>query len=244
MQVESPEVASVALEESRTRFAELLFGRIFRELKPRAPLPKISFGFFRYANANAQIKLNAGTLEVRWADTFLTAPDPVYEALARILLGKLFRKPAPRSAAATYRRWILRHDVQKDLEGVRRERGWKQVDPPQGDAYDLEQIFEELNFRYFFGLMARPKLGWSRNSSRTLLGHYDPSHHTIVLSRILDRTEVPRCAVEYVVYHEMLHLKHPTELRGAKRCVHTPAFKEEERRFDGLAEAKLALKRL
>ena len=34
------------------------------------------------------------------------------------------------------------------------------------------EMFEELNFRYFHGLMARPLLGWSPNASRTMLGHY------------------------------------------------------------------------
>ena len=77
-------------------------------------------------------------------------------------------------------------------------------------------MFEELNFRYFHGLMARPMLGWSPYASRTMLGHYDPSHNAIVLSRILDRAETPRLAVEYVLFHEMLHLRHPAEHIGAR----------------------------
>jgi D-hexose-6-phosphate mutarotase len=77
-------------------------------------------------------------------------------------------------------------------------------------------MFEELNFRYFFGLMARPSLGWSRQDARTMLGHYDSSHNAIVLSRLLDRPETPRLAVEYVLFHEMLHLRHPVEHQGSQ----------------------------
>jgi predicted metal-dependent hydrolase len=105
-------------------------------------------------------------------------------------------------------------------------------------------MFEELNFRYFFGLMARPALGWSRQESRTMLGHYDPSHNAIVLSRVLDRAETPRLAVEYVLYHEMLHLRHPVEHEGARRCVHTRAFKDAEKQFERLREAKAMLRKL
>jgi len=50
--------------------------------------------------------------------------------------------------------------------------------------------------------MARPLLGWSRQPSRVTLGHYDPSHNAIILSRLLDREEVPVLAVEYVLFHE------------------------------------------
>ena len=52
------------------------------------------------------------------------------------------------------------------------------------------------------------------------LGHYDPAHNAIVVSRVFDDARVPRYAVEYIVYHEMLHLKHPVKLRGSRRCVH------------------------
>jgi hypothetical protein len=53
-----------------------------------------------------------------------------------------------------------------------------------------------------------------------------------------------KLAVEYVLYHEMLHLRHPAEHRGARRCVHTSAFKEAEKQFERLNGAKTLLKKL
>ena len=58
------------------------------------------------------------------------------------------------------------------------------------------------------------------------------------------RAEVPKLAVEYVMYHEMLHLRHPVEHQGTRRCVHTAAFKAEEKKFPLLKEAKKLLKTL
>jgi hypothetical protein len=221
-----------------------IYERVFRLMRPRTPMPEIRIEFKRYANANAQVHWESGVLRVRLADTLEGAPDDVLEALAEILLSKLFRKPVPRTSNERYRRYLNRRDVRRSLDLVRQIRGRKQVQHPQGAAYDLEQMFEDLNFRYFFGLMARPRLGWSPNASRTLLGHYDPSHNAIVLSRILDRKEIPRIAVEYVLYHEMLHLKHPAEHRGARRCVHTREFKEAEKQFEHFKEAQAFLKKL
>ena len=125
------------------------------------------------------------------------------EALAEILLSKLFRRPVPAASNDRYRRYLNRRDVRRSLDLVRQIRGRKRVEPPQGRCYDLEEMFEELNFRYFHGLMARPILGWSPNASRTMLGHYDPSHNAIVLSRILDRPQDARLAVEYVLFHDV-----------------------------------------
>jgi len=227
-----------------TAAAEQTYARVFQQLRPRTPLPAICVQFRRYANANAQVRLDNGTLHVRMADTLAGAPPAVIEALAEILLSKLFRRPVPRHSNDTYRRYLNRRDVRRSLDLVRQIRGRKRVEPANGSCYNLDEMFEELNFRYFYGLMARPVLGWSPNASRTLLGHYDASHNAIVLSRILDRPETPRLAVEYVLFHEMLHLRHPAEHRGARRCVHTREFKLAEKQFEGFKEATALLKRL
>ena len=77
-----------------------------------------------------------------------------------------------------------------------------------------------------------------------MLGHFDPSHNAIIISRVFDRPEAPRLALEYVVFHEMLHLQHPVEHNGARRRVHTREFREAEKRFPRLQEAREMLKRL
>jgi hypothetical protein len=246
MQVESGSslFETVGPDETMRRVPEQIYEGVFRRIRPRTPMPKIRIEFRRYASANAQVHLQNRVLRVRLADTLEGAPEEVHEALAEILLSKLFRRPIPRAANDRYRRYLNRKDVRRHLDLVRQIRGRKHVESPQGQHFDLVELFEELNLKYFHGLMARPEVGWSRGASRTLLGHYDPSHNTIVLSRILDRARVPRLAVEYVMFHEMLHLRHPAEHRGARRCVHTPTFKEAEKTFVGFKEAKSLLRNL
>src|SRR5207237_6641907 len=123
-------------------------------------------------------------------------------------------------------------------------RGRKRIETPLGQVYNLENIFDELNTRFFYGLLARPELTWSQDHARNSLGHYDPAHNAIVVSRIFDQARVPRYALEYIVYHEMLHLKHPVKLRGSRRCVHPRAFMDDEKLFPDLEKAKAVLKRL
>jgi hypothetical protein len=223
---------------------EEIYLRVFRELKPRTAAPAIVVRFCRYANANSSIRLIEGRLEVKIADVLEGAPAPIQEALAQILLGKLFRLPAAAYWHDRYRRYLNRADIRRSLHLLRQTRGRKQLSGPRGEHYDLQAIFEELNLRFFHGLMGRPELSWSARLSRTMLGHYDPSHNAIVLSRLLDSPGVPRLAVEYVMYHEMLHLRFPVDHRGARRCVHTPEFRAAEKAFPGLREAKKVLRSL
>ena len=85
-------------------------------------------------------------------------------------------------------------------------------------------------------------MSWSQIGARRMLGHYDPAHNAIIISRVFDHFAVPRCAVEYIVYHEMLHLKHPVRLRGSRRCVHSAEFRAEEKLFPHLDAAKRFLR--
>jgi hypothetical protein len=223
---------------------EQIFARVFQELKPRGMVPAMRVEFRKFANANSFVKWDPSGIEVRITDVLDGAPAQILEALAHILLAKLLRKPVSKIQAERYRRYLNRKEMRRSLQLVQQTRGRKFVSGGKGACFDLEEIFEDLNFRYFHGLMARPLLGWSRRSSRVMLGHYDPSHNAIVLSSLLDRPAVPKLVVEYILFHEMLHLRHPVEHRGARRCVHTREFKEAEKAFEHRKEARELLKEI
>mgnify|MGYP000862982042 CR=1 FL=1 len=238
MQVELP--ASAAGEESNER----IFARVYAAVAGTTPPERVDFGVKPYVNTMGKLQLRDGVLVVRISDIVAGAPSTVREALAWILLSKMFRRRAPGHWLLHYRQFMNRRDVRRTHQAVRQARGRKYVSGPQGDYYDLDSLFDSLRDRYFGPLMPKPQLGWSRRPSRTLLGHFDHAHNAIILSRILDRPEIPRLAVEYILFHEMLHLKHPVEHHGSRRRVHTRAFREDEKMFENLAEAKECLKRL
>ncbi|HWY56401.1 MAG TPA: hypothetical protein VNZ03_18190 [Terriglobales bacterium] len=207
-------------------------------------MPQLAVEFFAFVNINNTIRMREGKLFVRLSDLLEGAPDVVLRAIAHILLAKMYRKPIEREYATRYRRYISRQDITSKAHLVRQMRGRKRIQSAQGRAYNLEDIFEDLNRRFFYGLLARPQMTWSRDHARNRLGHYDPAHNAIVVSRVFDHPRVPCYAVEYIVYHEMLHLKHPVKLRGSRRCVHSTEFQAEEKLFPQLDEAKAFLKHL
>jgi len=207
-------------------------------------MPEARIEFYPFANVNNTIRLRAGVLHVRLSDLLEGAPESVLEAIAHILLAKIYRKPIEPAHAARYRRYVAGRDLSAKAHLVRQIRGRKRIASAKGHVYHLEEIFDDLNRRFFFGLMGRPQMTWSHARSRISLGHYDPSHNAIVVSRIFDHPSVPQWAVEYIVYHEMLHLKHPVKLRGSRRCVHGKEFQAEEKLFPQLEQAKAFLKTL
>src|ERR1700690_3205926 len=177
-------------------------------------MPELTVEFFSFVNINNTIRMREGKLFVRLSDLLEGAPPAVLRSIAHILLAKMYRKPIEPAHATRYRRHISGQDISRKAHLVRQMRGRKRIESAQGQTYNLEKVFDDLNQRFFYGLLARPRMTWSRDHARNRLGHYDPAHNTIVVSRAFDHPRVPRYAVEYIVYHEMLHLKHPVKLRS------------------------------
>jgi hypothetical protein len=221
-----------------------IFQKAYRDLSPRAPMPEFRAEFFAFSNVNNTIRLREGRVLARVSDLLQGAPEPVLYAIAHILLAKLYRKEINAAEARRYREFVGRRELRAKSELIRQLRGRKHIGSARGQVYDLEQIFDLLNARYFHGLLGRPRMTWSQDHARNSLGHYDPAHNTIVVSRVFDSPCVPRYAVEYIVFHEMLHLKHPVKVKRGRRCVHPPEFLREEEMFPQCREAKQFLRRL
>jgi len=221
-----------------------IFEEEYRVVRPRAPMPPIQLRFRRFTSLNTTIRLREGQIHVSLSDLLEGAPETVIRAIAHILLAKLYKKPIDAAHNARYKRFASSAAVTRQTELIRHARGSKRFFGPEGRFYNLDEVFDSLNLRFFGGLLGRPELTWSEHLARRSLGHYDAAHNTIVVSRVFDRPSSPRYAIEYLLYHEMLHLKHPVRMRGLRRCVHSREFKADEARFPQLTEAMAFNKRL
>jgi hypothetical protein len=220
-----------------------IFTAAHRELKPRTPPPEIRVEFFPFAGINHTAHLNDGQLRVRVSDIFAVAPEDVHRCLAIILLAKLYRKKVDVAYREKYRTFVLRREIQEMARTARRSRG-RQNQPvsPAGRYTHLEPIFDRLNAAYFNGALDKPALSWSRKRSKYILGRYDATARTIFISRLFDSATIPDYVTEYVMYHEMLHIKHEWRVHDCRLIVHTPEFRSDERRFEHYEKARLWLK--
>ena len=221
-----------------------IFQEEYRALRPRAPIPPIVVRFRRFTSLNTTIRLREGQVFVHLSDLLEGAPESVVRAIAHILLAKLYKKPIDPTHNLRYKRFVSSAAVTRQTELIRHARGTKRISGPDGRFFHLEEVFDNLNTRFFGGLLGRPNLTWSEHHAKRSLGHYDAAHNTIVVSKVFDRPSSPRYALEYLLYHEMLHLKHPVKMRGLRRCVHSAAFKVEEALFPQLPEALAFIRRL
>jgi hypothetical protein len=190
-----------------------------------------------YTDLTHTIRLREGTAHVRLSDALRSAPLTVVEAAAAILLGRLYRRRPPADLLETYRRFSFAGSTRRKLLRLRQRRARRVEHLPAGKHHDLAPLFDQLNCRYFRSSLPLPHLGWSTRVWRSQLGCFDPALNQIVLNRQLDQRRVPEYVVGYVLYHEMLHMKHPTGFERCRRTSHSSQFRQEEKLFEDYQRA-------
>jgi len=206
-------------------------------------IPDIEVSFYPYVGINHTIRVRQGRVFVRIAQICSDLPASAQRALALILVAKLYRKRVPVAARDVYSAAISTDEYRIRAVANKRKHGRKVVTTAKGEVYNLEKIFDSLNMAYFGGSLPKPTLTWSVRKTYRILGHHDSTHRTIVISKSLDSVTVPKFVVEYIVFHEMLHIYHPAKVINGRRYHHTAAFRRNEQRFKHYEEAETWIER-
>lgn len=118
----------------------------------------------------------------------------------------------------------------------------------QGEVYDLQAMFDEINEKYFSGEISL-KITWygnkrRRRRSQVTFGLYQEATKLVKIHRMMDCTFFPDYFVKFVIYHEMLHhvCRSYYDEKGNHR-IHTPEFKEREKDFEHYELANLWMKK-
>ena len=220
------------------------FADAFRHLGGNRGVPVIEVRFYPYAGLRHTIRIRSNRVYVRLSDICKDAQPDVLRSLAFILVARLLGKRVPTIHERVYRDYSLTPAVMRSSDLARRGRGRKMISSARGEVYDLERMFTKLNRRYFDGQIEKPTLTWSQRRTRSILGHHDHVYDSITISKTLDSIDVPEWFVEYILYHEMLHIKHPARLINGRRFYHTTAFRNDERRFPHYDQSQKWLERL
>ena len=196
--------------------------------------------FYPYKSINHTIRIRDGVIYVRLSDKMKQAPDEIIKATGKILFDKLFSEKTDLDIRRSYKRYVNQY-LLPQLESVKREVSLDYK--PCGKYYNLEEIFNKVNRKYFNPLLKMPIIGWSLNKSYRRLGFYDRERNLIVISQIFDSRKVPQPIIEFIMYHEMLHIVYPVKIVNGRRKIHTEEFYRREQLFEDYERAKSWLAR-
>lgn len=231
-------------QATRVLGGEALMQRMFTRIGCEGRPPQFHVEYYPYSSLTLTIRRRADVMYVRFSDLLRRAPLQVREGAAALLLARVYRRRTLKAMVQPYLLYARSDRTRGRITRMRRHRVRRVATLPQGRHFDLHALFGQLNQQYFGGELERPHIGWSTRSWRRQFGCYDPGPRQIVLNRRMDRSGVPQFVVEYVLFHEMLHVKHPTRRSGCTLVSHSPEFRTEEKRFAQFDVARKFLDRL
>lgn len=113
-----------------------------------------------------------------------------------------------------------------------------------GRYFDLLEIFNKLNAKYFRNSLSGYRILWGRRRRQRpkeyfVFGTIQEADKVIRIHPLLDQSFVPGWFLEYVVYHEMLHsvVADRFDANGRRR-IHHEHFNRREQQFPHYRRAK------
>lgn len=173
------------------------------------------------------IKRSQTTWSLRMHHMFIGAPPTVVRAVAR------YAQAQCPDASQVLRRFI---DDNDDRVRTRSVTDQHPIDV-EGRYFNLREIYDEINDKYFNGEVD-VQITWGQRGRRRRaresirLGSYTLEDQLIRIHPVLDANDVPAFFVKFIVFHEMLHTVHEMPIVGGRRVYHTPDFREHERIYE------------
>lgn len=206
---------------------------------PRTAGFSVQARFYKYKAVSHTIRIRERIIYIRISHYLKEAPVAILNAIGVILFDKLFRVKTDPLLKKMYKLYV--YSLQ--ITSVNTKRAISSKYKAEGKYYNLSEMFDVLNRVYFSNRLEKPILGWSLNKSTTRLGFYDAERKLLVVSSVFDRWRVPAYMVNFILYHEMLHILIPVRVLNGRRRVHTAEFKKLERAFPEYEKAQIWLKR-
>jgi hypothetical protein len=205
---------------------------------PEFEKTEVEASFYPYIGLTHTVRRKGSVWTFRISDYCRRAPGAVLESIVVILVCKVTHRKPGRKYLRTYEAFRKCPAVLEAVRERRLRRGRKYFAVYSGRVHSLQRIYQELNSRYFNDQIEVRRIGWGIRKSRNRLGHYDPIHHSITLSPVLDSPEVPDFVIRYIVYHEMLHAVFEDGASSPVRRHHSPEYRRAERAYPDYGRAK------
>ena len=206
---------------------QLVYEELLKDYFPKRR-HKIEVSFSGSKALRHTIALEGGMIRFSIAGTLRNAPHEVLKILGLILLARLFRYKVDYKIRRIYNAWVQENVLAQRQRLVRAP---SKRYTAKGDYFDLEDVFTRINHLYFGGELPKPVLGWSLKKAYTRLGFYCAERNLLVISRIFDSRKTPPNVLEYLMYHEMLHIRFPVKTINGRRQIHGKEFRKIEQTF-------------
>jgi hypothetical protein len=218
---------------------------IARNLSREFGISAITIGF-RQKKQIWSARLNQGTLLISFTPRVKDFPEEIQYALIFTLLARLKRQTQTqeyKNQSAFFMKFLK---DQADAESQKLVAAQRQKCNPRGNTYNLESQLQEVissfpNLFHEVSLNSEIFVTWGKRTTYRRFGLWHSQSRVIEISKTLDSPLVPEFVVNFILYHELLHVK-----RGVKKGKrhHDAQFRILEKKYPQYKEANEFLRNI
>lgn len=202
---------------------------------------KVSASFFPFKDFKACWQRTGSTADFKVTDYLECADGQIIDEFAENLFKRLRSKSKVELYNERMKEWFQSNEFLDTNRPVYLRRSRNLAYRSEGRHYELQDSFERLQDQGLVPDLPNTYLTWTRNPNKARLGYCSILMRVIAISSALDTDRVPEYVTEYVLYHELLHLRGGLKSLGR---YHDKAFKDMEKIHPRHREAEDWLKRV
>ena len=196
--------------------------------------------FCEFREFKVKWRRSCGWAEFEVSDYAADAPPEVIKGLAKTIFGRISRQTRTEYPEEMME-WITSDEFIKKKQPLYLSRSRNLTRSPAGEHRDLEGSYQRL---IDMGLVTRDEnisLTWTKQPITKRIGNCSVLMKVVIISSVFDTPHIPELVIDYVLYHELIHLDRGFDPFGQ---LHGTDFRVLEHLYPMHAEAKEWLKRL
>jgi len=207
----------------------------FRTIGKEYGYDEVDAEFAAFRELKIKWQRSRGKAEFKVSDYFKGSDKEIIDGVARTLFSRITGEHQEPSE------WSIPDDFVKRNQATYLRRSKNLTRTPKGDIRDLTDSCRRLQEMGLITMDDELHISWTREPNIRRVGYCSVLMKVIAISSVFDNESIPEFVLDYVVYHEFIHLMTGYKPFGRK---HGPEFKAEERKYPEQKEADAWLKRL
>lgn len=219
--------------------AKEMMNDVFRRVGKQYGYGNVTADFVSFKQFKVQWQRSYNWIAFRISDYMADAPEDVVESLAESIFEKIAGKIGQYSDAM--RDWVLADEFSISKRPTFIKRGRYLTETSKGEYIDLEDSIDRLVTKGIIPEDHNIRAVWNRDTRTDMAATFSVLMRTVMVSSALDDPDIPDDVLDYVIYHQYLHISEGAKTFGTEEEPHT---REEEMKYDGYRDAEQALDRL
>ena len=216
-----------------------ILNETFRTVGKEYGFDDVSAEFAAFKEFKIKWQRSRGKADFRVSDYLDDAEQKVVEGVARSLFSKI--SGCDTGYPEEMSEWMISGSFVRSKQPTYLKRSRNLTRSTKGDSRDLNDSYRRLIEAGLIEHDPDVHVSWTVEPNLRRVGYCSVLMKVIAISSVFDNKLIPEFVLDYVVYHEFLHIMVGFNLFGRR---HGPDFLKEEGKYPKREEAEEWLKRL